>query len=584
MNIFMFIYLLLILTYVTLSYGKKSYLEFTNNKNPYQAIIFSYNLSNVDITFQNFIFRTISLKTPTIFIDLATVENSEYDLLQQLPILENSRSSTLYIILDNEDKREIYMNRTYDILDLFVKLAPVPTRPRCLLLLSSIGNIHLTETMKKILQQAWYLKFLDFTIIKYNDIEHTAVITYNPFADEYISLDMANVTSIFPDKLRDMHGYPIKLAAFNDSFFLIITSHANNNTISVSGVHFPFFEIFSKKLNFSLSFLIHDSTNFSIMLERLYNELDNGEINAIPILMISAMVYGNNHTLGRAIVESKLVMVVPIISSSKVLIDTSVLVSVLVFPIIMILLTATAFCLRLPRDNWQPLNLIRLLVGISALTGQPRRAVERVIFLATVVAAMKYSSDVFAKLMDVKLVNDELAFDSIKEILDSELPIYGMHRLMKDGNHDIARVMRSIGSSSDCMKLLLKGQKVICLSAIVNARNLLNYYHGRESGMKLAKPSFQYDFAAFPFERASPYREKMDEIALKVVESGMMDQWRKNPAIEPKTERKPKILSGDNQEKILLMELGVILTVGYFLAFVAFIAEQVIEKSCRGLS
>lgn len=557
--------------------------RFARESYPYQIVIFSNNKSCRNATFQDFIFHAIPFEVPRILIDYADIKYSGDNRSLRLPVLQNPRSSTLYVIVENDDKDGAYSKRTFDMLNLFVEFSPLPSKPKCLMIFLS-ENTLLDNTLRNILLRAWALKFLDFSIIKFNSDYGAVVYNYNPFTRSCSVNDFKERVDIFPDKLQNMNGYPIKLAVYNDSYFLNVKQNSENQT-EVEGISYPFFDIFSRKLNFTMTFSIYKPYNYSSLLDNLFKKLENNEIHAIPITMMSnTFLYGNNHGIGRAIVESKLVMIVPILPVSKVRIAPVILVYLFIFIIMKFILTVAVLFLKLPPKNWQMLNLFGMLLGMNSQY-RPQKLVEKIIFLTVAFLSMKYSSDILVKLVSyVDLVSEEQPFNTFEDIIESKLPIYGM-KLMIEKIEELPQAIKSKilykASAFDCVKIVNENKSAICIAPCVMAKLLVEMY-GRRNGipiMKIAGPTFNQDYAAFPFERSSPFMERIDSITQRILESGMKESWKYMQKSIKNLQKGDEFTSIKNQG-ILVILLSLILL--HMCATVVFIFEILIVKIFNG--
>jgi hypothetical protein len=68
-----------------------------------------------------------------------------------------------------------------------------------------------TTTLFEILGTMWSQKFLDFVVVYYD--QNLRIVTYNPFTEEIVDLE---AQPLFPNKLKDLAGYRIKVAMFDN--------------------------------------------------------------------------------------------------------------------------------------------------------------------------------------------------------------------------------------------------------------------------------------------------------------------------------------------------------------------------------
>lgn len=244
----------------------KNLQELISNLNPYGAVILTDNLRKINREQTDFL-RSLMNHNPAIVIDLNIVNDRNDDRSTRMPVSQ----STIYIILPSRE------SEISNILDNIVKISPVSSRPKTLLLLPTKFS---EDELKKIFNEAWSLKFLDFTVIIPDVGRNHYLMTYNPFTNDYITNDLRNVDELFLDKLENVHGYPMKTRAFHIPP-LLTTEIKNNKIIKVSGSSYSRIEYVAKKLNFNLTFM-EDSHNVTVSIDKMVTNLEWNEINMSP--------------------------------------------------------------------------------------------------------------------------------------------------------------------------------------------------------------------------------------------------------------------------------------------------------------
>lgn len=123
--------------------------------------IFTHNQSNIDIAQQNMVFQKLIRIFPLVSIDFEVAERTKDKRSLKLPALSYPRSSTLNIILHNQDKDNQYFEKAEKFIGLFSNLAPLSPRPKCLAVFFTRYNI--TEgNLHKILLHVWTMQFFRF--------------------------------------------------------------------------------------------------------------------------------------------------------------------------------------------------------------------------------------------------------------------------------------------------------------------------------------------------------------------------------------------------------------------------------------
>lgn len=250
---------------------------------------------------KNYIFIK-KLKSPIIVLDLKNVSSSRS---LKMPIFRNPRQSSIYIIFQSD-----LSNNTFDILNNLVEISPIPTRPKCLLILSNNQSNNTAE--KEILNYSWELKFLDFTILKIRKNYCINFKNYNPFTKNYGSGCLTNINSAFPDKLRDVkkHNFTVQIDNYPPYSFL---KRKGSKIIEIKGVNYAYLKIIIEHYNFNPNFIFaaNDSAlNFLKSLQR--NKIS---ISPAPLLAGSHL-FNKNVIIGHEVGVGKMSISVPILMVS----------------------------------------------------------------------------------------------------------------------------------------------------------------------------------------------------------------------------------------------------------------------------
>lgn len=388
----------------------ESIVEQVKKWNYYQMVIFK----NSETSLRNPGLKLVKFmeQMTTILIDIETIKYADVNEPIYSSSLRISRTSTLCIILQDEE--------IDDIMNFLIEASPTLTRPKCLMVTDN--DTYSEESFISILLQAWSLKFLDFTIVFVNDEGLPQMLSYNPFTKSFNTDEVTNTSLLFPDKLSNMNEYPLKIPIYQlapyNSFSL-----ENGRITSVDGYDYPYIEIFSKKLNFSLQyFIVEEARNITALFEKLILLLENNKVNLVPKPMyLGTHYYGRNVVIGKAYRDTNYVLVVPILRMSEMSDYMRILSKLSYFPINVLVLNLVFRLLRFRLNRW--IHLLQILVG-SPMTKQPKIVADRIIFFTVVLLSMIFTSDVFASLTDTKVASNELSFKTYEEILSSKLKVY----------------------------------------------------------------------------------------------------------------------------------------------------------------
>lgn len=519
--------------------------------------IFTDHLSSISEQHNSF-FKTAINRIPILVTNLTKIINNGDNRSLEMPAFKNPRASTMYIILHNE-KWDI--KRIYSILDNFTEISPIPTRPKCLLILYNYNADWSENELKNISHYAWTLKFLDFSIIKIDSPDHIISLNYHPFMELYNANYLESEIDIFPDKLKNMNNHSLPIPVYDAEPYLSIKKKSNGEVI-VSGEACICLDIFSKMINFKLRYIVEEGNSTMNKITAAIKKLENNTLTMLPIggLVISTL-YGKNITIGNFIESSKLVFIVPNTSNIQMDFSSKNLIYLLSFPFILLILVISVYLLKPKSRLLNNFNIFQIFVGVS--TWQPRNSSERIAFFTIAVLSLIYSSDFFSTLTDMKFFRYEQRFDSFEDFLDSKLTVYTD---LKANEYDTEQIKQLLSISkkmtkyTDCVNTVITTNEAACISGYRLALNLMKIYKDihENSLLKISGLSFRDDFVAYSFEKASPYIEKFNWIYQKILEGGLLKKWnfKDFPNITLREDSTPNTNNFFTQFLLIIMFIG----------------------------
>ncbi|OXU29494.1 hypothetical protein TSAR_010097 [Trichomalopsis sarcophagae] len=538
--------------------------ELVKNLDYEQLVVFK----NSEYFFRNSGLKIVKLmeQTKTILVDI------DHEQIYSLS-LGISRTSTLCIILQNE---AIGAN---DVMRFLVEASPVSTRPKCLMFADN--DTYSEESFASILLQAWSLKFLDFTILFVNDEGQPQMISYNPFTKSYITEEVTNTSLLFPDKMSNMNEYTLRIPIYYlppyNSFVL-----QDGAIASVDGYDYPFIEIFSKKLNFSLQYLIvEERSNITALFEKLLLLLENNKVSILPKpLYLGTHYYGRDVVIGKAYRDTNYVLIVPVLPMSRMRDYMWMLTKLAFFPTYVLILKLILSLMRFRLNQW--IHLLQMLVG-STLTKQPQKVAERIVFFTVVLLSMIFSTDVLASLTDTKVASNDIPFESYEEIISSNLKVYGRITGSERQNDLFKKLdVQNIKSLSECISKSARTKCCICIAPKLAAMYLVDEFENKsEPTLKISRFKLYSDMLAFGFEKASPYVEKIDLVLQTLVEAGVQSAWKTRQSYSTVKDRKERDKrrnqKEDSSEKIVVRFTAMLL-VFHVIATVVFLVELLTKR------
>ncbi|XP_016845029.1 uncharacterized protein LOC107982092 [Nasonia vitripennis] len=523
----------------------------------------------------NSILRNILNSFPTLCIDSQKLRSASQ-------VLRQSENSKLYIFLHDDLDVEFYKKRLYEVLHLIVQVAPVSTRPKCLAFFhSSTDNDD--WALEEILIYAWHLKFLDFSIVKMRVNGESVILSYNPFTRIFSASPLDSV--VFPDKLHDMQGFGFLVpVAYRPPYIFINHDQATRKVKSIEGSSYFFLKTLSEKLNFTL---ITPILKQNITLDGIFDtyESTGARMSMVPVLVNS--LSNRSFIVGRFFSDEKFVLIVPIISETKLRGPIQILIYLACFVVIMLCFVLIAGILRFPLSQWRIIDVYQLLLGVALAKKQPSNCGQRIVYLSLVLVSMKYSGDTIAMLTGFSVEMGEKPFESFDEIVKSHVPVY-MSKLFlnqvysrSDEVFNNLRMKPEIyGNFDDCIRNLVDRKSSICITPNIHGEFTVAeknaFSKKRRNGgrvMKLAKVSLYPDKSTYFYESGSPFVERIERIERRTYESGLVYAWKTNQKFNR------SVGEGTDEAEVkdlLLTEMIAVAGCGCGVACVVFVVELVV--------
>lgn len=215
--------------------------EIVENVKPYQLVLFSDNFKQAKRDHENSIINKLSKTIPSITVDSKQLTFKSTSTFLGSPVqFVNHRQAATYVLfhygigVNNVAQIKQFKN----FVDFFVPGSEKYPRPRCLVLF--INDKWMSDNFfKSSLEYAWSKKFLDFTIMalnvpdKLNRDSHPYVYYFNPFFDSMIKERFGSNVRIFPAKLRNVKGYPLRFPVINIPPFVTATKDNEGHILNV---------------------------------------------------------------------------------------------------------------------------------------------------------------------------------------------------------------------------------------------------------------------------------------------------------------------------------------------------------------
>ena len=444
-----------------------------NDPKVYQIIVLKDN----DYTNIDFVLERITREKPSILINLGESKILGNHPSTNSSISSNSRLSSMFIILLNGNKEQERLRKIDLALKEIIEYSPNSVRPRCLLIHVSKSSLSDADVLN-IHQEAWSLKFLDFSIFDYRQ-NGFIICTYNPFTEELFTIESLNTTeSIFPNKFTDMGNYKFKVGYTEIPKFMEMNKHPKTGELKLKAIiDYSYVQTISKVLNFPIQY-VHKSFSLVKREQGLSNMLSNSDIDLFPIqFLVGSQIYGNNCTIGRITKDSWYVFIVPVMSAFRF----NIPVEWLYFFATVYGFAVACRLLNFFPSNWSAIHILQVFLGETPVRG-PEEVKHRIVYLSLVLLSMLYGSCIYSEVLKIKMTSDEVPFDTVEEIRSSGLPVYAgrYFQVSTNGNEAMLERMSSTLTGrldhSECLKRLERYKDCICFVPVALAEIIIGRY------------------------------------------------------------------------------------------------------------
>lgn len=535
---------------------------------PHRILIFYDN--SVKVTKNcDYIFKIFNSDIPTLSLDISNLHFTGMSRSLQVPTVHPDQS-VLYLVLMRE---KMVLERTWNILNKIMLLSPSSARPKCLFITSSSTD-YSEDLTRKVLRNAWSLKFLDFTVLKIDAENQTCTfVNWNPFTNQYGQGHVRNhYNKLFPDKLANVNQYPLKISVFQHLPRMAIEKK-NNNSTKIDGNIYGFIEIIHQRLNFKLDITFEPMDILQNTYKNVLVKLENNIINVLPTVLSLTRFENKSVVVAYPISSRKLLTVVPDVLTLDYHVPFELLITAVTFPLVLSVFTVLKKLLNFKSKHWSILQIFQILIGLP--TTQPRRAKERIVFSTIVILSTLYTNMFFSVMTNTKIKREELQLKTYDDILKSDLPIYTYYQNMSKQYlpprlEKIFSISKMVKNDQECVDKVLEKNYAVCITNEAPVRFYVKKYLNPDGSpiLKIAPPSFSYHPTVMAFEKASPFAEKFSKMILHIFEAKLARGLNVRP--EVRFEQTTSEIEID----ILLDMLKIVLVAGYSVATFAFFFES----------
>ena len=554
---------------------------------PYQVTIFINNTTTTPeyrTVFQKFI-----KKIPSATIDVSEMASAKKLRLMAQPVFENPRHVTLYVVLDstskdNDTSLSVYLK---NITNFFVQVSPKSVRPKCLVI--TIKKDCYEDNYRTLFEYTWTKKFIDFTIVEIKAKAKPVIHNYNPFTQKIKTEYFYRHINMFPDKVLNVNGYPLKVPVFMNPPHMNITRDEQGRVADIDGFYYQITKIASKAANFTIEYAL-DLNNISSLLvvNKTIDAMVREEVNMLPVPFPSIE---ENSTYADLVIELDVgyiyvdtIVVVPVTYFIELLKTLEVLFMILVIPFVIAAFSRILQVIRINYVYVRLSDLFRVLLGTSAVV-KPTKLMDRMVFISIIGVSVTYSFTFYTRLINVNVIQSEVTYDTFQAISESPLNIninkIMFNRTFNLDNPYVQRIKRktvAVLFTSLCDVTMVNNKTSMCLMSSVRATMLTGRYRNFDGSeiTKIAKPVFASERWTYIFERGSPYIERFHQLMQRIHESGI---WRvikyRVKYVEKLKFKKEK----SSAKTVFLTQIVSILVVGYALSILIFAIEYILYQT-----
>lgn len=521
-----------------------------------------------------------------------TTKNKLYDEI-------SDTAGTFFILI--RDHKFTDIKSLMSMIDMLKELSATKEITKFLLISLSMES---NEIFEIIFQYTWKKQIVDITIleipncdIKINTIlkdcseEIPIIHQFNPFLNLFKHEPYSSKTQWFPIIMKNLYGYPIKVAVVNDPPFSLVKYNEKLEVKSMSGPDILVMKALESKMNFTAKIQLHligyeEIRNGSI--DELFKLLESDKIDLLAHVNphYTEDITENAYRTGVLFID-ELCALVPIQKEAKVPLSLSALEAIIISTTIVISFWIPAFLLNFDRSCWSIFVIFRVLFGIS-VNKRPLITSQRILYTFLMLISFSYSSNIYASLTSVSMdIDHEIEYRNYDDLAKSPLtPIiskYLYEKTFSESEGAILELKHKVENTTNIWKCPFKAERnksITCLMGKLESEIYLSSKKSKRQTLKLSKVCFWSDSYTFLLRKGSPLRRAFKKIFLIFSAIGLHSKWYKKHA---EMEVSDDIIENTVEELLipsetLLEQLTAILLFGYIASGTAFIGEIICNK------
>ncbi|XP_076302734.1 uncharacterized protein LOC143221089 [Lasioglossum baleicum] len=457
------------------------------------------------------IYKTVVRVVPASYVSLND------SILEELPSFAVSRATLIlyfYIAKGPPDLRQRE--------DIVRAIASNDSRPKVLLITMLEEE---NSDFEALFNRAWDARFIDVTILEMSKLDGREVAMkihrHNPFTNAYDQQPYVPGIEWFPNKLRNLHGYPLMVAKMKRPDFIWLPKNST-----------------TKEPDVEIAKALASTMNFTFVLQHVdKNVFEQVKIREIDIVVtaISLFVVGKLEKIDYSLpLDFELWCPVVPITYRYNSMKYRALIGIVINCIVVLVFWGISRLLKFDSHSWQPLRIFALLIS-STISLKLRGTKERFVFFNVMMASSMFSTALYSDLTTVSMRNRiQTDYKSYKELDESGLMPAVYDVLMNvtflgddESFLSLKRKAISIGRIGDCLVYLLRHRNITCFVPSNAANIAINEEARRGSvAMKICKElCYAKPPVAYFMSKHTPYRDRIVEIIMRLHIAGIWRKW-----------------------------------------------------------
>lgn len=490
---------------------------------------------------------TLATNFPTSSINFATNDPHHIPELK----IEDPRTSLFILIHSRAEDPDLSLLPKPII--FLSNLSPSRSRPKCLIIIFEKVN----QNYEKLMRGMWSYDFLDTTVLtlsrfraEKNNLflnQHQQIVAihyFNPHTDNVKKEEFRSTIRWFPDKVRDLYGYPIKVSFSHAPPYIIVRPGPEGETV-ISGLGWLKMKALSKSMNFKMIGIHYKSWGTRDCKNKynstgVYRSMISREADFFAIEFGRfASCDSTFYEWGGATMESEICLLVPILPKESYLLTNSWKILNL-FAVISLPLIVWVFArlVHFDAQNWRSTYLVQIVLG-SSVPREPQRFAERIFFGFLLITSFLYSSVIFTAFTQSGLEQGtSYELETIKDVIASDLEI--------EINSNLMDLLHNNNSNEVKLRLYEKARKVkelsyICIQKLITHKNVTCVARPEEvsfllrgkrdeCGLPVAKILRNDELLSKGVKGTvltprSPYVKRVNQIIQRLIQGGITEKW-----------------------------------------------------------